>query len=145
MFRMWIAVSLAALAGCPGDEAPPACITVDLACAPLYAPTFDNVYQMTLKLGCGSERSACHSASGQGDLSLADPQTAYEHLLDGRVTPGDASCSELVVRTSSPGTDYAMPPGAPLSPAARCALIQWVQAGAPGPSQAAAPTAGAAR
>jgi hypothetical protein len=135
MYRVSLAVLCAALAGCPAEE-PPACITVDTACAPLYEPTFDNVYAMTIKNGCGSDRSACHSAAGQGGVSFADPQSAYDGLRLGLVKPGDPGCSEMIVRTSSPGEDYEMPPGAPLSPAARCALIQWVAAGAPGPGQA---------
>ena len=77
-------------------------------------------------------RSSCHSATGRaGGLSLADQQTAYTELMkEGRVKPGDPSCSELIVRTSSPGEDYQMPPGDPLDVPARCALIQWVQQGA---------------
>ena len=134
-FRQWLFVIACAiaLAGCPGgDEAPPKCITVDTACSPLYTPTFTNVYNMTIKNGCGSLLSSCHSSSNpQGGLSFADEQTAYDGLMrNGRVTPGDAACSELIVRTSSPGTDYEMPPGAPLSPATQCALVQWVQNGA---------------
>jgi hypothetical protein len=121
-----------ALTACPGEEQPPMCITVDTACAPLYPPTFANVYNMTLRPSCGSANSSCHSASGaKGGLSLADEQTAYDGLLNTRVKPGDPGCSEMVVRSSSPGTDYEMPPGGGLSPAARCALLQWVQAGAP--------------
>lgn len=134
MFRIWIAAAAIVLAGCPGEEGPPACITVDTTCAPLYAPTFDNVYSMTLVQGCGSDRTSCHSAEGRkGGLSFEDPQTAYDGLLAGRVTPGDAACSEMIVRTSSPGADYQMPPGSTLSAPTRCALIQWVHAGAPGP------------
>ena len=120
-----------ALAGCPGEEQPPACITVDTACAPLYTPTFTNVYNNTLKPSCGATNSSCHSASGaQGGLSFADEQTAYDGLVNRRVKPGDPGCSELVVRTSSPGTDYEMPPGSALPAAAQCALVQWVQNGA---------------
>ena len=76
--------------------------------------------------------SSCHSASGlAGGVSFADQQTAYDHLmLSGRVKPGNAGCSEMIVRTSSPGKDYEMPPGSPLSAATQCALIQWVQNGA---------------
>ena len=44
-----------------------------------------------------------------------------------RVSPGDAACSLMIVRTDSPGADYQMPPGDPLSEPERCALIQWVQ------------------
>lgn len=129
----WPAFALC-LAGCPA-EPPPACTTVDLTCMPQYVPTFDNVYANTLTMECGSGRSGCHAAMGQGEISFADPQTAHAQLLAGRVTPGDPACSELIVRTHAPGTDYEMPPGAPLAPAERCALVQWVAAGAPGPGQ----------
>ncbi len=125
------AIAIAALAGCPSDEPPPMCITVDTACAPLYTPTFANVYANTIRPSCGANNSSCHSASGmKGGLSFADEQTAYDGLLNGRVTPGNAACSDFVVRTSSPGADYEMPPGASLSAPARCALLQWVQNGA---------------
>jgi len=127
---------LFALAGCPGDD-PPACIEVDLSCQPLYTPTFDNVYANTLVTSCGSQRSSCHSAVGhKGDMSFETEDKAYEALLDparDRVVPGDPGCSEMVVRTSSPGESYQMPPGSPLAENERCALIQWVNAGAPGP------------
>lgn len=127
---VWLAVACA-LAGCPGgDDPPPMCITVDSSCAPLYTPTFANVYTMTIRPSCGPTNSSCHSASGEGGLSFADEQTAYDNLLGGRVTAGDPGCSEFVVRTSSPGADYQMPPGGALSAPARCALLQWVQNGA---------------
>lgn len=139
MRQLWLVTALAAapLVGCT-SELPPACITVDTTCAPLYAPSFDNVYTMTLKNTCGSERSSCHSAAGkQGGMSFQDEQHAYDALLAGRVMPGDPGCSKMVVRTSSPGESYQMPPGDPLSPAERCSLLQWVAAGAPrGNSQA---------
>jgi hypothetical protein len=126
----FVAVLVAGLAGCT-TSAPPSCITVDTSCAPLYAPTFDNVYAMTLKNTCGSERSSCHSAAGkQGGMSFEDESHAYAALLAGRVTPGDPGCSKMIVRTDSPGAGYQMPPGDPLTEPERCALIQWVQAGA---------------
>jgi hypothetical protein len=137
---MWLAVMSAALAGCP-DDAPPACVAVETACSPLYAPTFDNVFNNTLSTGCGSRLGACHSANGAGEMSLADLQTAYTSLLDGRVTPGDPSCSELIVRTGAVGKDYQMPPDTTLGAPERCSLIQWVQAGAPGPIVTVAPGA----
>jgi hypothetical protein len=129
---LWfVAVLTVGLAGCT-TEAPPSCITVDTTCVPLYAPTFDNVYTMTLKNTCGSERSSCHSAAGkQGGMSFEDESHAYAALLAGRVMPGDPGCSKMIVRTDSPGASYQMPPGDPLAEPARCALIQWVMAGAP--------------
>jgi len=132
--RPWFVLALAC-AGCPSDDAP-RCVDVEPSCAPLYVPTFDNVYANTLSDGCGSQRVACHSAAGhQGGMSFEDPATAHAALLAGRVTPGDASCSEMIVRVVSLGESYQMPPGSALSEAERCALIQWVQAGAPGPGE----------
>lgn len=129
MVRLSLVLGLL-LCGCPNDP-PPACITVDTGCAPLYQPTFDNVYTMTLRDSCGSARSSCHSAAGlKGGMDFEDEQHAYDSLTAGRVMPGNPGCSKIVVRTSSPGEYYQMPPGDPLSPAARCALIQWVQNGA---------------
>ena len=137
MRRVYLVVSLAT-AGCPGTDSPPACITVDASCQPLYVPTFDNVYNNTLKDACGSGRVACHSAAGhQGGMTFEDPQHAFDALLAGRVTPGDPACSEMIVRTGSPGADYQMPKGptsASLSKPELCALVQWVQNGAPGPA-----------
>jgi hypothetical protein len=135
---MCLAALSAALAGCP-DDGPPACVTVETSCTPLYEPTFDNVFNNTLRAGCGSELDACHSAAGAGRMSLADPATAHASLLAGRVTPGDPGCSELIVRTGAPGKDYQMPPGIALGATEHCALILWVQAGAPGSTTAAAP------
>lgn len=133
---MYLAAGLA-LCGCPSDD-PPACVTVDTACQPLYVPTFDNVYANTLAVGCGSERVSCHSREGhQGGMSFEDPATAHAALLAGRVSPGDPSCSEMIVRVTSVGEPYQMPPGsgAELSAAEQCALIQWVESGAPGPGE----------
>lgn len=120
-----------ALAGCP-SEPPPACKAVDTSCAPGYVPSFDNVYANTIEQKCGSTMSACHSAAGRaGNLSFETQAVAHAQLmLAGRVKPGDPGCSEMIVRTDSPGKDYQMPPGDPLSEPERCALIQWVQAGA---------------
>ena len=137
---MCLVVGAALVAGCPSTP-PPACITVDTTCAPGYVPTFDNMYNNTLAQGCGSTRSSCHSASGHmGGLDMSTEATAYASLLAmspnyhrARVEPGNPACSLMIVRTDSPGADYQMPPGTPLTEPARCALVQWVQSGAPGP------------
>ena len=134
MRRLWLVL---ALAGCPATP-PPACITVDTACAPGYVPTFDNVFTNTLSPTC-AQTASCHSATGRaGGMSLADEAGAYAALLSNssidpkrkRVMPGDPACSLLIVRTDSPGEDYQMPKGTPLDEPTRCALIQWVQNGA---------------
>jgi len=129
-----VCAAAVALAGCPNNNDIPACIDVDLSCQPLYVPTFDNVYANTLVDHCGSQRVSCHSAAGmKGGMTFETPESAFAALTSGRVEPGDPSCSLMVVRTSSVGDSYQMPPGSPLPEAERCALIQWVAAGAPGP------------
>ncbi len=79
----------------------------------------------------GSTQTACHSKAGhQGNMSFEDELHAYQALRAGRVEPGNPGCSLMIVRTDSPGAAYQMPPGDALSAPERCALIQWVQAGA---------------
>jgi hypothetical protein len=141
MPTLWSAAVLAAglailPAGCASDSIP-SCVKVDTACAPLYAPTFENVYTNTLKPTCGSDAVSCHSAQGrQGGVNFASAGQAYDSLLAGQVKRGDPGCSPMIVATSSVGASYQMPPGDPVSVAERCALVQWVQAGAPGPTTA---------
>ncbi len=125
--------ALASLAGC-GSDSPPSCATVDAACTPRYQPTFANVYTNTLKDSCGSQSVACHSAAGRkGGLSMETAEVAFAQLTAaglGRVVAGDAACSELTVRLHGDGEGYLMPPGAPLPAADRCAIEQWISAGA---------------
>ena len=123
-------LALLSLTGCPAQ--PPACTTVDTTtCAELYAPTWDNVYSMTIAVSCGSDRSACHSDVGRsGGMTFADKDTSYTELLDGRVKPGNAACSLMVVRIEGVGTDYQMPQGDPLVASERCSIAKWVDMGA---------------
>lgn len=126
---MRLVVLLSLLAGCP--EAPPACATAETTCAPLYTPTWDNVYAKTIAVSCGSDRSSCHNDKGKsGGITFADKDTSYTELLAGRVTPGNAGCSLMVVRIEGVGKDYQMPQGDPLSEPERCAIAQWVEHGA---------------
>lgn len=128
------AVLAVGLWGC-GEE----CVTVDPGCAPLYAPTFENVFARTLAPTCAVGDSSCHGASGgRGGLVLAEREAAYAALVgvgarDGgvRVVPGDPGCSALVVRLVSDDAEVQMPPGAPLAEAERCAIEQWIANGAP--------------
>ncbi|MGE0870160.1 MAG: hypothetical protein AB7P03_16465 [Kofleriaceae bacterium] len=134
MARAVVVALVLAAHGC--KEPPPECKMLEAECSPLYIPTFDNVYNMTISKSCGIDRSSCHSPTGESGTSFATIEAAYGGLIEGGlVKPFDPMCSELVVRTSSPGKDYQMPPGDALSPSTRCALIKWVEAGAPGPGQ----------
>ena len=131
-----MAAALAALAatgvGC-ADDAQLTCVTVDLTCAPLYAPTWANVSGTTLGPKCAA--SGCHTtAAAKGGLILDDPATAYERLINGGyVVAGDVACSELTERIFTAESSLRMPRGSRLSAAEACAVAQWVAAGAPGP------------
>jgi hypothetical protein len=128
---LYLTAMLVTSAGCPNDP-PPSCKTVDTACSAQYpTTTFATVYENTISRDCGSSEGSCHSASADSSVSFATEQGAYDSLLSKYVTPGDPNCSEFIVRTSSPGTDYQMPQGAALSEPEQCALRKWVEAGAP--------------
>jgi hypothetical protein len=120
-------------AGC-ADVFAPDCVSVNTDCAPLYEPTFENVYQQTLVSKCAVAGGACHAAAGgKGGLVLEGLDVAYDSLVGGGsplvnvATPG---CSSLAVRLESDEASYVMPLGAKLSDAERCAIHQWVAGGA---------------
>lgn len=119
----------APLSACESEDE---CVQVSTSCAPLYAPTFANVYARTLAPSCATGGSSCHGpAGGRGGLVLADETSAYAALLDGgRVIPSDPGCSELIARVTSTDPDRQMPPGSALSEAERCAIVQWIANGA---------------
>lgn len=75
---------------------------------------------------------ACHAAEGvQGDLDLRSIDAAYDHLVnEGRVEPRDAECSLVAQRLYAEDPALVMPPGAPLDDPERCAVVQWIEAGA---------------
>lgn len=124
------AVAAIALAGC-SDDPKLTCVEVDLTCAPLYAPTWENVYANTVQPKCAA--AGCHTtAARKGDLVLDVPETAH-FALTGYVTPGDLPCSEVIMRIYATASSLRMPRGSKLSDAEACAVAQWVGAGAPGP------------
>ncbi|HLU68918.1 MAG TPA: c-type cytochrome domain-containing protein [Kofleriaceae bacterium] len=123
------------LAGCPGE--PPCLDQVAVDCAPLYEPTYDEIFARTLLPTCGQEGTACHAPEGaRAGLVFADPDQAYSLLLGeggapARVLPDQPECSPLLVRIESDDRSFQMPPGQMLSEAERCAIRKWVAAGAP--------------
>ncbi len=127
------AMALVLLSGCKGE-----CVTVSTDCAPLYSPTFDNVFSHTLSPTCASVGSSCHSASGgKGGLVFDSADHAYGQLVGvsgptgrERVIAGDPHCSLLVEKIESTSAGVQMPPGSPLSAAEKCAIEQWIGAGA---------------
>lgn len=131
-----LSILIAAMSGCSSsDEEPmPGCIELTPSCAPLYAPTFDELFTRTLRPTCGQAGSSCHAAEGaNGDLVFADANQAYAALTSGekpRVVPGDPACSEIVVRTHRAGEPWSMPPGQALSEGEQCVIRQWIEQGA---------------
>lgn len=115
------------------DPGPETADNLDPSCAPLYEPTFDNVFDNTLLGTCGQAGTFCHATEGaKGQLVLDDREGAYAALVQStppRVVPGDPSTSVVMVRLET-GDSGAMPPGQPLSIAERCAVQQWIALGA---------------
>jgi hypothetical protein len=122
------------LADCSSD--PPAeedCSTrVDLACAPAFAPSFDNVFQKILQPSCGLAGSSCHASAGRkAGVVLDDPAAAHRTLVEGRkVVPGKPECSPMAKRLLSADVAFMMPPGMALVEGEKCAVIQWIAGGA---------------
>jgi hypothetical protein len=130
-----LALGMLSAACSPEADEPtrPSCIELAPTCSPLYEPTFDELFSRTLAPTCGQGGGSCHGADGQkGGLVFADPVEAHALLTasDGPVVPGNAACSEMVVRTHDLGQPWSMPPGQPLLEAERCVIRLWVEQGA---------------
>lgn len=124
---------VALLTACPAEEEAPRCTTPPPAsCAPLYEPTFTQIFTRTLRPSCGLEGSSCHADDGrQGGLVFVREDESYDLLIaKGEVRAGDPACSELVVRLLSTAPFTRMPPGKPLDPGAQCAIRLWIERGA---------------
>jgi len=130
-------VGLAAmsLAACGDDSGEPACVEVDLQCDPAFSPTFANIHKFVISPSCAA--AGCHGANGEDGLSMPTEDDAYAGLVDGvggkpRVIKGDAACSILTERIETDDTARRMPfMGAKLKAGDRCAIEQWIEAGAP--------------
>jgi len=139
---LWGAMVLST--ACTND--PPAATEACLAmlpptCAPEVNPKYADIYANILATRCGgtSAGTGCHGAQGRrGNLGFNDIDEAYEELLghgtggQARVLPGDPECSVLMERLETDDTAKRMPyMAAQLSAGARCAIQQWIEAGAP--------------
>ena len=133
--------SVVAACGNGDDQASggmPECAELSSPCEPrLYPPTFEAVYQNTLAKTCAGGGSSCHSGdSPQAGLGFGDPDTAHAALLAdstsgrARVVPGDAACSELMVRLEHSEQSWGMPVGGQLPENERCSIITWIEEGA---------------
>lgn len=126
--RIWMAL-FGLLVACD-DASESACLTAPATdCAPLYEPTFTNIYNRTLVQSCAVGGGACHGAnSATSTFVLVDEASAYDAVMQ-HVTPNDVACSPLSTRLSGVGGDR-MPPGGGLDAGAICAIRQWIEGGA---------------
>ncbi len=127
------AIALLALSGCPAGDAAPRCTTPPPeTCAPLYEPTYEQLFTRTLAPSCALSGGSCHAAEGrQGGLAFVDADESYDLLVStGSVRAGDPSCSELMVRVLATDPFERMPPGRALDPGAQCAIRTWIANGA---------------
>jgi hypothetical protein len=150
-------LGLAIVAAATGCSDPPLdCVQgLDVTCAPLYPPTFDNMFRDTLIPKCSTGGGSCHTPEGhQADLAFdeLDPDAAYHQLMMNstvhpdreRIAPGDPSCSVMIERVYSSAKRWHMPRGSNLADNERCAMVQWVAQGAlRHPADAAPPPADA--
>ena len=114
--------------GCSDDS--PCVTSLNLDCAPLYEPVYEQIFTRTIEPRCAVADGSCHAGpAAQGGLRLDEIDLAYENLVTGgRVLPGDASCSLVVARIEGQGK--LMPPGRALPEAERCTIEQWIENGA---------------
>ncbi len=131
-------IALVLASACAEAPEPPACLApLPDDCTPLYPAEFTEVYETTLRPGCGVGGTSCHGGEGaRGGLVLDDVDEAYALLLDppdapARVTPGDPECSVLMRRIEATDPAVTMPPGRRLGDSERCAIAAWIRAGAP--------------
>jgi hypothetical protein len=124
--------AVAALGACGTSQATDDCsAVVDRACATAYEPTFDNVFQRTLRPSCALAGASCHASEGhQAGLVFEDPDVAHRLLLERPVVAGKPECSLLVRRVTSTDTSFMMPPGLPLTVGEQCAIAAWIDRGA---------------
>ena len=131
------------VAACPDDDDDESsrCVELDAAsCAPLYTPTFDNVYTETLRPRCAVEGGSCHAnpdaVGARNGFWFDTPERAYGVLLGERgdatwVVPEDVECSPLMSRLQSDDPFFVMPPGSqPMPLGVRCSIAQWIASGA---------------
>ncbi len=135
-----LAAALLALPSCSSSSSADACLTAipgdPTPCSPLYPPTFDQIFSRTLQPTCAQPGAECHSSAGiMGGLYFATADSAYALLLGKddnpvRVIPRNAPCSTLVERLEASDPTQLMPPGAKLSDAEICSIVEWIQQGA---------------
>ncbi|MBS2012908.1 MAG: hypothetical protein JST00_08480 [Deltaproteobacteria bacterium] len=135
-WALFVPASSLFVLSCSDDPPSPAgCapVQVDAGCSALYEPTFDQVFDRTLKPSCAASGVSCHSSRGrQGGLAFEEREESYALLTreNGPIVAGDPACSGLVARLTSTNGKFRMPPGRSLDAAEQCSIIQWIARGA---------------
>jgi len=133
------AIAIAVVACTSHDSQSLPCVAnLSLDCKPLYdPPIYQTIFDRTLHPTCASGSGTCHTSdAAKGGLVFENADAAYALLLgttDGRkrVLAGDPACSLVMIRLSSGDPAVHMPPGTTFLPdAERCAIAQWIAAGA---------------
>jgi hypothetical protein len=120
---------------------PPACVDFDAAtCAPLFAPTFDDVFTRTLVPSCATGGGSCHASAAalgaaEHGFFVDDADATHARLLEDRgeatfVDEGDPACSQIIVRLAIDDDELRMPPGSELAAGEICSVAQWIEMGA---------------
>src|SRR5262249_51814624 len=116
--------------GCASESPRQECASIDPQCTPTYEPTFDAIFDNTIKPGCARVGGTCHGSTTKvNTLIMEDREKAYRGLMQ-HVHAGDAACSPLVVRITASEPLVRMPPASALLPGEQCAIERWIAAGA---------------
>ena len=133
MRGLWVVVAaLAAACSSPMESnGVGECVDAPNACTPQYEPTFENIHSRTLLQSCAVSGGACHATpTASGGFSMTGADEAYDELTT-RVDTDDPGCGTLSQRLYADDPAVQMPPGMTLSDGERCAIVQWIQDGAP--------------
>ena len=129
-------------AACSGDGNastgnPPMCLSkaASTDCTLSYDPTFDNVWQYTLKKHCAV--TGCHvGPTPTGSIALDVEDQAYTNLMatgtngEQRIIPNDVTCGDVVVRLNTKNAPYSMPKDTSIPAGDLCSIMQWIAMGA---------------
>lgn len=137
-FSRFVAVGGLFLAAC-GAQDPGECLLAQSTdCDVIFAPTYTNIFQQSLRASCGGPGVSCHGNEGRmAGLAFVTEQESYDLLLGHvgdrpRVVAGDPDASLLLQRLECSAPLRRMPLNSePLPATVRCAIVQWIAAGAP--------------
>ncbi len=138
MTRAWMLLMSCCLFACGGEEPGECLLALSTDCEARFAPTYTNIFQQSLRASCGGPGVSCHGDAGrQAGLAFVSEQESYDLLLGNlgdrpRVIAGDPDASLLLQRLECSAPQRRMPLNSePLPATVRCAIVQWVAAGAP--------------